>query len=121
MMSSLTSCQGLGSAFTSDTTGLSALSAASACYEEEMDLLDSVFTGTYRPSLPEFHNFWRLIDRSDAMLDAMVSDAASEIPDNWVADDSMFGWLRRVGNAPDMLRAATTADIGASFPVTDDM
>ena len=33
----------------------------------------------------------------------------------------MFGWLRFVGSNPDMLRIATTTDLGADFPVTDAM
>ena len=62
MMSSLKDCEGVAADYASDSTGLTALSTMGACYEEQMDALDGVHGEGYKPTLPEYNNFWRLLD-----------------------------------------------------------
>ena len=121
MFNSLTECQGVASDYAADTTGLTALSTMGKCYEEEMDALDEVYTGQYKPSLPEYNNFWRLIDPEESILFAMVDHVDDTLPVSWMRSDDMFGWVRLVGSNPDMLRIATSADFNSNFDVTDAM
>ncbi|GMH46405.1 hypothetical protein TrRE_jg6629 [Triparma retinervis] len=123
MVQSLTECKGVATDYAADPTGLTALSTMGKCYEQEKDMIDEKYDGTYKPSLPEYNEFWRLIDSHESVMFAMVEDKSDEVPLNWIKDDDMFGWLRRVGSNPDMLRIATSADLGEAndFAVTDDM
>jgi arachidonate 15-lipoxygenase len=121
MVQNLASCQGVAGDFIKDSTGLTAISTMGRCYEEEMDALDGIYTGQYKPTLPEYNAFWRLIDSEESIMAAMVEDVQHTVPTGWMKDDIMFGWLRRVGSNPDMLRLAKSSDIGANFPVTDAM
>mmetsp|Transcript_14035 Transcript_14035/g.27987 ORF Transcript_14035/g.27987 Transcript_14035/m.27987 type:complete len:839 (-) Transcript_14035:73-2589(-) len=119
MLNSLTECEGVASDYASDSTGLTALSTMGRCYEAEMDALDEVYTGQYKPTLPEYNNFWRLIDPEESILFAMVDNVNDTIPVAWMRSDDMFGWLRLVGSNPDMLRVAVAADFNSNFDVTD--
>jgi len=121
MIANLVACKGIAGDFIADSTGLTAISTMGRCYEEEMDMLDGKFDDGYKPSLPEYNDFWRLIDHEESIMGAMVKDITDTVPTGWMADDIMFGWLRRVGSNPDMLRAASASDMGAAFPVTNDM
>ncbi|GMH93691.1 hypothetical protein TrST_g6085 [Triparma strigata] len=121
MLSSLQECEGVASDYSTDSTGLTALSTMGKCYEAQMDALDGTHDEGYKPTLPEYNNFWRLIDAEESVLFAMVDSVQDTIPVAWMRNDDMFGWLRMVGSNPDMLRIANSADFGVNFDVTDAM
>ena len=41
----------------------------------------------------------------------MVENTADVVPTGWMKDDIMFGWLRRVGSNPDMLKKASAGHV----------
>ncbi|GMI24519.1 hypothetical protein TeGR_g5523 [Tetraparma gracilis] len=123
MAQNLYACKGIAAEFAADSTGLTAISKMAECYEEEMIALEENYPNPhqYKPSLPEYNSFWRLIDSEESIMFAMVESTADVVPTGWMKDDIMFGWLRRVGSNPDMLKKASAADIGTNFAVTDAM
>ena len=84
MVESLQTCANVAEDYAKDPTGLTALSTLGKCYEAEMDMIDLKYDGTYKPSLPEYNEFWRLIDPRESIMFAMVSDKTDTEPVNWI-------------------------------------
>jgi hypothetical protein len=110
MVQNLYACKGIAAEFAADSTGLTAISKMAECYEEEMIALEENYPNPhqYKPSLPEYNSFWRLIDSEESIMWVRAS-AASEARAAASAKNS-----KRQGRTDDRRQQAPTTDASAN-------